>query len=231
MPDALQRQEVVERLRSNLRAVAIGCGAVLVCALTSLGCAGVEASGSGAKSTSNDANPAANDGDPALAGPVVTVEVPVAAGSALAPTPSTTAIPSAVLLDGPLRWNDDIEQARQQAGKEGRLLVIFARADWAMNARVMERVHWNHQDVRALLGPLVLARLDLTSTSSAMQELADRMRVKVVPTVVVERVARDAQRRSAGPLVEDQVIHEGELSGTQLADFLREALATLGEPR
>lgn len=85
----------------------------------------------------------------------------------------------------------DFEAARARSIEQQRLLFVDFTADWCGPCKRMDADTWAHEDVRAWLGEHALAiQVDVDE----QRELARRLRIKAMPTVVVLKAGEEFDR-------------------------------------
>ena len=109
-----------------------------------------------------------------------------------------------------LLWHHDGAAARRLARVEGRLLVTYVHAQWAVPAVRMQRDSWSDPLLKRALAGAVLLWLDVTAADGIEQATINGLGAVPVPLVIV--------RGATG-----SVRAEGELSRAELRDFLLDA--------
>lgn len=83
-------------------------------------------------------------------------------------------------------------EATSHAASEGKLLVIDATASWCGPCRLMDTDVWTHPSVAGWLRDnAVTYRLDV----DAEQDLAEKLKIEAMPTVIVRAGDRELGRR------------------------------------
>lgn len=84
----------------------------------------------------------------------------------------------------PMRWHTDLDAGRRRSRKEGRPLLVWVRADWSVEARLVEADGLSGTDRGDLFERLVLVKLDVTRATDAGDSLLARLGVHGVPAAL-----------------------------------------------
>lgn len=100
--------------------------------------------------------------------------------------PVSASSPRATKTAPSIVWETSERDARDRARKEGRPLIVWARAEWAAAALQMERTTWTDARVAAAVRAFVALRLDLTDAESADASItAERYEIVAMPATVI----------------------------------------------
>ena len=92
-------------------------------------------------------------------------------------------------------WLGNLEEGREKARKEGRLLLIDTAADWCTACHELEEKTFSDKRVvAALQDGVVLVRLDFTKKDDRAEELRRALGILGMPTLILE--GEDGRERS-----------------------------------
>ena len=83
---------------------------------------------------------------------------------------------------GPQPWLENLEMARAVAKEEGKPLLIYARADWCLACKQLEKDTLPLEAVQNEMKEFVLLRLVIDKNEDAVAELG----ITAIPTLIVE---------------------------------------------
>ena len=106
-----------------------------------------------------------------------------------------------------LPWLGSLEEGREKARKEGRLLLIDTAADWCTACHELEEKTFSDKRVvAALQDGVVLVRLDFTKKDDRAEELRRALGILGMPTLILEGADGRERSRKTGFVTPDDFL-------------------------
>lgn len=103
---------------------------------------------------------------------------------------------------GPEPWLEDLKEARTEAKRTGKPLVILAKAVWCGPSNHLQAKTIPDEKVQTALSGFVLFKLDIDKNKEAVEELG----VRATPTMFVENSAGERLGESLGVLPPEKLV-------------------------
>jgi thioredoxin 1 len=150
----------------------------------------------------------------------------------LLPAAVAIVIPAVAIADTPPIFTKlSFEEAKQQAAKEGKLLVVDSMADWCPPCKKMDKTTWVDEKTVAFFKDNAIAfQFDVDEDS----ELAQSLKIEAMPTMIVFKDGKEIDR-SVGYMSTSELISwlenvkEGRTNAVMLAEEARKIRDKAGD--
>lgn len=111
---------------------------------------------------------------------------------------SNTAPESVNAVTGFLTLTDAAQLAPllEQAKSNKQIVIIDFYADWCTSCHILEKEVFSHPSIKSLLSPFILIKMDVTTISTANQELLEQFQVPGLPSILIIGTDGNEQRAS-----------------------------------